>query len=117
MTTPRPRALRHRLARAVVWSVRLAVITTAAVPVLIVLNVLAHTWLHVCPLHLARFERSAIVPVVYGLPIGGEPFERAARGEIVLGGCVVGPVAGVCPYCHWPAAFTHNPGADLQATR
>jgi hypothetical protein len=105
MTMSRRRTIIHKALRAVSWSVRLVVMTTTALVVFGVLNVLVHTYLHVCPLHVARFERRAIVPVVYGLPLGGEMFERAARGEIVLGGCVAGPLAGVCPYCHWPAAF------------
>ena len=108
MTGLRIRAYAHKALRAVYWSVRLLAMTTTAVGVLGVLNVLAHTHLHVCPLHIARFERRAIVPIVYGRPMGGEAFEKAARGEIVLGGCIVGPTAGVCPYCHWPAVFRHG---------
>jgi hypothetical protein len=112
MTRQRGRTYLHKALRAVSWSVRLVVMTTTALVVLAVLNVLLHTYLHVCPLHMAHFERRAIVPVVYGLPIGGEMFAKAARGEIVLGGCVVGPLAGVCPYCRWPAAFTHESPAN-----
>ena len=105
MTTLRIRAGLHKALEAAFRAVRLVVITTTALVVLGVLNVLVHTYLHVCPLHFARFEHSAIVRVVYGLPLGGELFEKAARGEIVLGGCVRGELAGVCPYCHWPAKF------------
>lgn len=108
MTTSRLQRGRHTLARIVGWTRRLAFVTTIALPVLIGLNTLAHIYLHTCPLHFARFDGRAIVRVVYGLPLGGELFERAARGEIVLGGCVVGPVTGVCPYCHWPAAIVDN---------
>ena len=99
--------------RAVCWSTRFVLVTTAVLVVLGVLNVLVHTYLRACPLHAARFERGAIVLVVYGLPMGGETFAKAARGEIVLGGCIVGATAGVCPYCHWPAAFTHALPAEV----
>ena len=105
MTTLQVRACLYKALEAAFRAVRLVVITTTALVVLGVLNVLVHTYLHVCPLHFARFEHSAIVRVVYGLPLGGELFEKAARGEIVLGGCVRGELAGVCPYCHWPAKF------------
>jgi len=105
MTKARTRNILDKALRAVAWSLRALAITTTALVVLGVLNVLIHTYLHVCPLHLSRFADRAIVPVVYGLPYGGDMFGRAARGEIVLGGCVVGPLAGVCPYCHWPAKF------------
>jgi len=94
-------------------AVRVLVITATALMALGVTNVLVHTYLHVCPLHVAHFAQAALVPVVYGLPVGGETFEKAARGEIVLGGCVVGPVAGVCPYCRWPAAFTHGSPSEV----
>jgi hypothetical protein len=43
--------------------------------------------------------------MVYGLPMP-ETWERAERGEIVLGGCLVGPIGGVCPHCHWPCQWT-----------
>lgn len=97
-----------RMARRVAGSpLRLLLITTMGVIVLPALNVLVHTHLHVCPLNVARFDRNAIVPVVYGRPMG-DALYKAARGEIVLGGCLVGPTAGVCPHCHWPAAFRNN---------
>ena len=71
-----------------------------------------HVNLRVCPFHLARFERSQIRKVVYGFPLP-ETFERAAKGEVVLGGCMPGSVAAVCPYCIWPARFCYweDPGA------
>ena len=31
------------------------------------------------------------VPVLYGLPMGGEFYEQEKRGELILGGCVVSP--------------------------
>lgn len=111
-STIRYRALLHKTARIAGRSARLLFIATPVLLVLGVLNVLMHTYLHVCPLHAARFERSAIVPVVYGLPTA-ETFEKAARGEIVLGGCIVGSTAGVCLYCRWPAAFTHGSPAEV----
>jgi hypothetical protein len=114
-STMRDGAFLHKAARLAGRSVRLLFIATTVVLVLSVLNVLVHTYLHVCPLHFAHFETRAIVPVVYGLPIGGEMFEKAARGDIVLGGCVLGPVAGVCPYCRWPAAFRNDSDVRLGA--
>ena len=105
MTGRRIRTCLDKARRAVSSPVRLVMMTTTTLILLGGLNVLAHTYLHVCPLHLARFECRAIVPVVYGRPMGGETFEKAARGEVVLGGCVEGLIGGVCPYCHWPVAF------------
>ena len=112
MTESRTRSISDKALRAVAWSLRTLVITTTALVVLGVLNVVVHTYLHVCPLHLARFDERAIVPVVYGLPMGGELFERAARGEIVLGGCVRRELDGVCPYCRWPAKFRGDEPED-----
>ena len=43
-----------------------------------------------------------VVPVVYGMP-DGELFERADRGEVVLGGCVILP-AGPTWQCRGPDA-------------
>ena len=100
----------HRTFRVIERTLTVLLVTTTAVLVLGAGNVLAHVYLHVCPLHAARFERRAIVRVVYGLPTG-ETLWRAARGKIVLGGCVVGPVTGVCPYCRWPAEFRRNAAA------
>jgi hypothetical protein len=65
-----------------------------------------HVNLQVCPFHFAHFERSQIREVLYGLP-SEETFERAARGEVVLGGCMPGSIAAVCPYCIWPARFCY----------
>jgi hypothetical protein len=98
------RKILRKTGRAIERAFRILFVALTAFVVFVPLNVLLHVYLHVCPLHLARFERRAIVPVVYGRPMGGEPFARAARGKVVLGGCVVGPVSGVCPYCHWPTA-------------
>jgi len=112
MTESRTRTILHKALPAAAWSLRALAITTTTLVALGVLNVLVHTYLHMCPLHLARFDERAIVPVVYGLPMGGELFERAARGEIVLGGCVRGELAGVCPYCHGPAAFRGDSPED-----
>lgn len=40
-----------------------------------------------------------VVPVVFGLP-GPELLERARRGEVALGGCMVDPnVRGRCKRC------------------
>ena len=45
---------------------------------------------------------ASTVPIVYGLP-AGELFEAAERGEVVIGGCVVGRPGGdprwSCPDC------------------
>src|SRR4030065_1073709 len=54
-----------------------------------------HWGLNVCPFHIKTFKRSQLVPVVYGLPtIQGLASE--SRGEIVLGGCMVGSLSVVC---------------------
>ena len=41
-----------------------------------------------------------LVPVIYGYP-DSEAFEEADRGEVVLGGCMVGDFdpATACPKC------------------
>jgi len=39
-----------------------------------------------------------MAPVVYGLP-GPELWERAERGEVILGGCVPEPVRWACAHC------------------
>jgi len=39
-----------------------------------------------------------MVPIVYGLP-GPELFERAERGEVILGGCMPEPVRWGCGDC------------------
>ena len=39
-----------------------------------------------------------MVPIVYGLP-GPELFERAERGEIILGGCMPEPTRWGCAHC------------------
>jgi len=72
--------------------------------VFIIDNTVLHVWLHVCPWHFAHFKPTALVPVVYGYP-SSEMLQRAQRGQVVLGGCLVGPVTGVCPHCHWPSRF------------
>ena len=60
-----------------------------------------HMGLHVCPFHIAHFEGSEAIPVVYGLPTI-EGSLKASSGKIILGGCMRGPVRAVCPYCKWP---------------
>ena len=47
----------------------------------------------------------SIVRIVYGLP-GPELFEKAERGEVMLGGCIItgnDPAHG-CLECGWPEA-------------
>ena len=105
MTESRTRRIFDTALPAVAWSLRALVITTTTLVALGVLNVLVHTYRRVCPLHRSRVEGRAIVPVVYGLALGSDLFERAARSEIVPGGCVRRELDGVCPYCHWPAKF------------
>ena len=50
-----------------------------------------------CP----RCGSTDAVEIVYGYPTG-ETFEAAERGEVVLGGCVIGPEAPdyECGSCH-----------------
>lgn len=64
-----------------------------------------HAGLSVCPYHFKRFQQSEVIPVVYGYP-AHELLLKASRGEIVLGGCIVGHIRAVCPYCRWPAMST-----------
>lgn len=47
-------------------------------------------------------QADRIVEIVYGLP-GPELGEAAGRGELILGGCMVGPGAPRwgCSACHW----------------
>lgn len=72
--------------------------------ILVIANCLLHVLPGVCPLHCKVIRNADLVPVIYGL-LGGRTLERAERGEVVLGGCVVRPVKAVCPYCHWPARW------------
>ena len=74
----------------------------ATAVVLIISNCLLHLLAGVCPLHCKNIRNVKLIPVIYGLP-GGRTLDRAERGEVVLGGCVVRPVDAVCPFCHWPA--------------
>jgi hypothetical protein len=55
------------------------------------------------PARCTRCDGSAIVPIVYGLP-GGALIDAAGRGEILLGGCIVGPQEWACLDCGyaWP---------------
>jgi hypothetical protein len=87
-------------------TLRVVLIAMTATLALSAANVAVHATMHVCPLHLAHFESSAIVPVIYGRPYS-DTLYRAARGEVALGGCirVRGAASGLCPYCRWPAAF------------
>jgi hypothetical protein len=55
------------------------------------------------PSRCTRCDGLAIVPIVYGLPRGAL-IDAAGRGEVVLGGCVVGPQESACLDCGyaWP---------------
>jgi CheY-like chemotaxis protein len=64
-----------------------------------------HWGLNVCPFHLATFESSEVIPVVYGDP-SPEDLMKALYGEIILGGDKTHSLSGLCPYCYWPARFT-----------
>lgn len=68
--------------------------------VFIVIITTLHWSFSICPIFFQRFEET--IPVVYGLPTY-HAIEQAKRGEIILGGCVVRPTRGCCPYCKWPA--------------
>jgi hypothetical protein len=62
-----------------------------------------HVGFHWCPLHFARYGDNQVVPVKYGLFLFDDALEKQVReGKVILGGCVAGPIGGVCPYCHWP---------------
>jgi hypothetical protein len=73
-----------------------------------------HWGLNVCPFHLAVFESSEVIPVVYGYP-SPEGLLKALNGKIILGGCKTHSISGVCPYCYWPARFRlfHSDEVDL----
>jgi len=58
-----------------------------------------HWGLHVCPFHFARCRQYQAIRVVYGYPT---PEAKALAGKVVLGGCRIGFVKSVCPYCKWP---------------
>ncbi|GAA3959253.1 hypothetical protein GCM10023085_47050 [Actinomadura viridis] len=53
----------------------------------------------------------AAAPVLYGLP-GPEMFEAAERGEIVLGGCEVGPERWWCGTCARYLPFPEEAAAE-----
>jgi len=72
-----------------------------ALIVFLISNTLLHTRVGFCIVHLEHFDPLTAVPVVHGLP-DHALLERAHRHRVVLGGCVVGPIAAVCPHCHWP---------------
>ncbi len=61
--------------------------------------------LNVCPFEFTTFEDSQVMPIIYGYPTT-ELVARALNGEIILGGCIVHSLSGLCPYCHWPARFS-----------
>ena len=50
---------------------------------------------------------TTVLPVVYGLP-QPELFEQAARGEVLLGGCIIGP-DDVMETCECGATRTLRP--------
>ena len=64
-----------------------------------------HWGLNVCPFEFSTFEDSQIMPIIYGYPTT-ELVLRALNGEIILGGCVIRSLSGLCPYCYWPARFS-----------
>ncbi len=101
----------RRLSRVMARALRAVLLAAIGIAILCVVNIAVHAGLHVCPLHLARVERSKIVPVVYGLPTG-ELLIKAERKEVALGGCVVGVVASLCPHCGWPIEFQDPAGYD-----
>jgi HD domain len=51
----------------------------------------------------SRCDGWTVVPIVYGLP-NGDLIDAAGRGEIMLGGCIVGPQEWACLDCGytWP---------------
>src|SRR5687767_8691313 len=55
------------------------------------------------PESCSRCRGSAVAPIVYGLPDAGL-MESASRGEVEIGGCVVGPQEWACVGCGytWP---------------
>lgn len=66
-----------------------------------------HWGMNVCTFHFATFTKSEIIPTVYGLP-DWDMLMKANDDKIILGGCMVHFLSGVCPYCHWPTDFTFN---------
>lgn len=67
-------------------------------------NLALHIIIGVCPLHFKLIKPKELIPVIYGYALpDGETADRAARSEVVVGGCVVTPIDAVCPHCRWPA--------------
>lgn len=98
----------HAIGRLLDWTYRILRVLLLLILVLLSAALICtalHGYLHACPCFFKRFSDAEVIQVVYGLPMT-EAFERAERGEIVLGGCLVGPVGGVCPYCKWPCQWT-----------
>lgn len=85
------------------WVLCLFWLLTAAVVLLMV----AHAQFNTCPLHLRRFNQKQLRPVLYGLP-NKKGYQAAARGEVILGGCIPRFSAAYCPYCSMPARFRQN---------
>jgi ADP-ribosyl-[dinitrogen reductase] hydrolase len=56
-------------------------------------------------------SRLKLLPVLYGYPTP-EAFERAERGELVIGGCIPGGPSGVCAVCHEPENELRLPAVD-----
>ena len=63
-----------------------------------------HVQFNVCPLHFDQFTQNQLRPVIYGLPTE-KTIQAVRRGEVFLGGCILGPEAAICPYCWFPARF------------
>lgn len=47
-----------------------------------------HAGLYLCPHTLSTFDRSEIIPVVYGLPTE-EMYQKAKKGKIAISWCVL----------------------------
>ena len=63
-----------------------------------------HVCFDFCPLAMSGYNGKQEIVVAYGLP-DEELISQARRGEIVLGGCWIGPVNRLCPYCRWPCCI------------
>jgi len=82
-----------------------------AVPVLALADVVLHVQFRFCLRHFSAFRHERIVPAVHGSPLA-LMMARAERGEVVLAPAG-SPVAGVCPYCRWPAAMARSGPEEL----
>lgn len=77
----------------------------------VVLTLLLHTCLHVCPFSFSIVHRDEERPMMYGYVIPG-CINPAWRGKVALGGCMVLPTSALCPHCGFPMRFCDPTAPD-----